>query len=82
MPAGSEATRRKLEHIPTELQRELPHVPVERIDELVDALSVKLLVAARFEITCRCSRTGARASTCWRSCRGMGPRQRGGRGFR
>ena len=48
-PPVPEATRRELDHIPTELQREFPHVPVERIDELVDALSVRLLVAARFE---------------------------------
>jgi len=49
MAAVSEATRNKLAHIPAELQREFPLVPVERIDELVDALSVRLLRAARFD---------------------------------
>jgi phage terminase Nu1 subunit (DNA packaging protein) len=49
MAAVSEGTRKKLAHIPQELQREFPHVPVERIDELVDALSVRLLLAAHFD---------------------------------
>jgi phage terminase Nu1 subunit (DNA packaging protein) len=45
----SEATRRKLDHIPGELKREFPQVPVERIDDIVDTLAVRLLVAARFD---------------------------------
>ena len=45
----SEATRRKLDHIPGELHREFPQVPVEKIDDIVDTLAVRLLVAARFE---------------------------------
>ena len=49
MAAPSEATRRKLDHIPGELQREFPHVPRERIDELVDTLTVRLLLAAHFD---------------------------------
>jgi len=49
MAAPSEATRRKLDHIPAELQREFPQIPRERIDALVEALSVRLLLAAHFE---------------------------------
>jgi phage terminase Nu1 subunit (DNA packaging protein) len=49
MAAPSEATRRKLDHIPAELQREFPQIPRERIDELVDSLSVRLLLAAHFD---------------------------------
>ena len=47
--ALSEATRKKLDHIPGELKQEFPHVPVERIDDIVDTLAVRLLVAARFD---------------------------------
>jgi phage terminase Nu1 subunit (DNA packaging protein) len=49
MAAPSEATRKKLDHIPAELQREFPQIPLERIDELVDSLSVRLLLAAHFD---------------------------------
>lgn len=47
--ALSEATRRKLDHIPVELKREFPQVPVEKIDDIVDTLAVRLLVGARFD---------------------------------
>ena len=46
---ASDATRRKLDHLPDELKREFPHVPRERIDDLVDALAVRLLLAAHFD---------------------------------
>lgn len=46
---ASDATRRKLDHLPGELKREFPHVPLEKIDDLVDALALRLLVAARFD---------------------------------
>lgn len=45
----SEATRRKLDHLPGELKREFPHVSVEKIDDIVDALALRLLVTARFD---------------------------------
>ena len=49
MAAPSEATQKKLDHIPDELQREFPQIPQERIDDLVDTLSARLLLAAHFD---------------------------------
>jgi len=46
---ASSATRRKLEHLPVELKREFPLVPLEKIDDLVDALALRLLLTARFD---------------------------------
>jgi hypothetical protein len=48
MPAASEATRKKLQRIPADLQCEFPDVPLEQISELVEVLSHRLLIAARF----------------------------------
>ena len=49
MTAASEPTRKKLQRIPVELQREFPDVPLEQISELVEVLAHQLLVAARFD---------------------------------
>lgn len=49
MTVVSEATRRKLDHLPGALKQEFPQVPVEKIDHIVDALSLRLLLAARFD---------------------------------
>ena len=47
--AASVATRRKLEHLPGDLQREFPAVPLQRIHDVVDTLAGELLRAARFD---------------------------------
>ena len=49
MTVPSEPTRKKLQRIPVELQREFPDVPLEQISELVEVLAHRLLVAARFD---------------------------------
>jgi len=49
MTAASEPTRKKLQRIPVELQREFPDVPLQQISELVEVLAHRLLVAARFD---------------------------------
>ncbi len=45
----SVGTRKKLEHLPGDLQREFPAVPLQRIHDVVDTLAVELLRAARFD---------------------------------
>jgi phage terminase Nu1 subunit (DNA packaging protein) len=47
--AVSVATRRKLEHLPGDLQREFPAVPLQRIHDVVEGLASELLDAARFD---------------------------------
>jgi len=47
--AASVATRRKLEHLPGDLQREFPAVPLQRIHDVVNTLADDLLSAARFD---------------------------------
>jgi phage terminase Nu1 subunit (DNA packaging protein) len=47
--AASVATRRKLEHLPGDLQREFPAVPLQRIHDVVEKLVSELLDAARFD---------------------------------
>ena len=49
MAVASSATRRKLEHLPGDLQREFPHVPMHRIHDVVETLVAELLAAARFD---------------------------------
>jgi hypothetical protein len=34
---------------PGKLKREFPHVPLQQIDDLVDALALTLVLAARFD---------------------------------
>ena len=46
---ASVATRRKLEHLADDLKREFPAVPLDQIDDLVDAVALDLLHAARFD---------------------------------
>jgi predicted subunit of tRNA(5-methylaminomethyl-2-thiouridylate) methyltransferase len=45
----SVATRRKLEHLTGDLQREFPHVPMQRIHDVVEMLAAEILDAARFD---------------------------------
>lgn len=45
----SVATRRKLEHVPGDLQREFPHIPMEQIHNVVQTLASDLLDAAHFD---------------------------------
>ena len=47
--AASIGTRRKLEHLPGDLQREFPAVPLQRIHDVVKSLADELLSAARFD---------------------------------
>ena len=49
MATASEATQKKLDHLPDALGHEFPQVPPQRIAELVDVLSARLLLAARFD---------------------------------
>ena len=49
MPAASEATRKKLQRIPADLQCEFPDVPLEQISELVEVVAHRLLIGARFD---------------------------------
>lgn len=46
---ASVATRKKLEHLPGDLQREFPAVPLQRIHDVVETLASELLDAARFD---------------------------------